>query len=147
MSAQGELLPVEHRILHPKRLKNYGHVNAEAIYLAEWRRFQKQFNNQLLNMLLAPDDAPHDPLGRVQPVCVSRRDAVVAASIVQWLGTNVGRGFVAGCERLVDEACLKKTEISVRRARARGRQDSRTPLQRRKARLDAVRKRLAEAAR
>lgn len=149
MSAQGELLPVEHRSLQPKRLKNYGHVNAEAIYAAEWRRFQKQFENQLLNTILTPDDAPLDPLGRVRPVCVSRRDAVVAASIIQWLGTNVGRGFASMCERHVEEATRLRLETGITRSnkRSRDKTDPRTPLERRKARLDAVRKRLAEAAR
>ena len=148
--AQLELLPIEHRSLWPHRLRArkqpHNYVNAEAIYAAEWRRLQKQFDNQLLNMLLAPDDAPRDPFGRTRLVPISRRDAAVAATIVQWLGTNVGRGFVAMCERRIDEATRLRTELSVRRANQRVGYDTRTPLQRRKAVLDAARKRLRDAA-
>jgi hypothetical protein len=146
---QGELLPLEHRSLQQRRLKNHGHVNAEAIYAGQWKALNRQYHDRLLGLLLAPDDGPRDPLTReVLPVSVSRRDAAVAASIIQWLGTNVGRGFVQGCERVVQEANRLRLEIGVRRANLRARsEDQRTPLQRRKARLDAARKRLADATR
>ena len=42
MAEQRELLPIEHRSLQPKRLKNYGHVNPEAIFAAEWKAIQKR---------------------------------------------------------------------------------------------------------
>jgi hypothetical protein len=122
-------------------------VNAEAIYAAQWRRMNREWPD-LLGLVLAPDDGPRDLLTRqLAPVHVTRRDAAVAASIIQWIGTSVGHGFVQGCERVVDEACRLKLEIGVQRANRRGREDPRTPLQRRKARLDAARKRLADATR
>ena len=142
---QRELLPVEHRSLHQKRLKNYGHVNPEAIYAAEWKRMNREWPD-LLGLILAPEDGRRDLLTKqILPAYVTRRDAVIAASIVQWLGTNVGGGFVRRCEQKVKEACAKKTEIGVRRAVGRGRTDPRTPIERRKARLDAARKRIAES--
>ena len=120
-------------------------MNAEAINAAEWRRMNREWPD-LLGLILAPDDGARDLLTlNAIPVYVTRRDAAVAASIIQWLGTNVGRGFVQRCERVVDEASRLRLEIGVKRANSRGREDTRTPLQRRKARLDAARKRLADA--
>jgi hypothetical protein len=143
-ATQIELLPIEHRTLNPDRLKNFGHVNPEAIYLAEWRRFNRQTPN-LLNVILAPSPTPSGRSIRFVPGDVSRRDAVVVATFVQWLGTNVGRGFIAVCQRIVDEADRLRLEIGVRRNNARGPIDQLTPLQRRKARLDAARKRIADS--
>ena len=132
-----ELFPVEHRSLQPKRLKNYGHVNQEAIYVAEWRRMNKE-TPSLLGRILAPDDGPKDFTGSYRPAFVTRRDAVIATSIVQWLATNVGDSFVRRCQKIADDARVKQLEVSLRRARQKDR-DQRTPLKRRKARLDAVR--------
>lgn len=135
---QDELFAPEHKSLQPKRLKNFGHVNPEAIYHAEWRRLNRDIPN-LLNRLLTPDDAP------TRMVPVSRRDAVVAASIVQWLATNVGSSFVQRCQQMVDEARRRQITVSTIRRRNREDVDPSTPLERRKKKLDAVRKRIGEA--
>lgn len=146
MADQGELLPIEHRSLQPKRLKNYGHVNGDAIYAGQWLKINKEMPN-LLGHILAPDDGQKCGLtGQRYPAHVTRRDAAIAASVIQWLGTAVGDGFVRRCQAAFEKACAQRTEIGVRRAVARSRIDKRTPLERRKARLDAARKRLKEAA-
>lgn len=46
------------------------------------------------------------------PGIVSQRDAAVAASVVQWLGTNCGQGFMMEAEREIAkiEECQRKTE-------------------------------------
>lgn len=119
-------------------------VNCEAIWAGEWIKINRSIPH-LLGHLLAPDGAKRDWAGRAMPVHVTRRDAAVAASIIQWLGTNVGNGFVLQCQKRVNDALTKHTEIGVKRAIARGRRDDRTPLQRRKARLDQARERIKKA--
>jgi len=44
-----------------------------------------------LHRILAPDGK--------EWVAVSRRDAAVAATVIAWMGTNVGRSFIMECER------------------------------------------------
>jgi hypothetical protein len=91
MSEQGELLPVEHVSLSMERLK-FG--DAERVYLAHWQRENDPRRSSyghglgLLGLLL-----------RQGGLSMTRRDAVVAADVVQWLGTNCGHGFVRECER------------------------------------------------
>lgn len=144
-TTQGELLPVEHRSLQQRRLKNHGHVNPEAIYAAEWKQMNREWRN-LLGLILAPEDGPRDLLTQQRlPVCVTRRDAVVASTIIQWLGTNVGGSFVRRCQQKVEEAFARQTEIGVQRARSRKQSDPRTPLERAKDRLATVRARLEKA--
>jgi hypothetical protein len=117
---QQELLPVRHRSLQPRRLRkpkrngpwHEGLVNPERIYAANWKaknRRQPSVNRglTLLEWVLCPD-------GRDIPLPVSQRDAEVAASVVQWLGTACGLGFIRECEDAIDKA--RRTEEE-RRAR------------------------------
>lgn len=148
--AQGELLPIEHVSLQPGRLRSgkqpWNFVNAEALYLREWRRELRE-HPTLLDAILAPDDAPRGFDGRITRRYASRRDAIVAATLIQWLATNVGSAFIERCKKTFETAAALRLEVGVRRANARGalKLDQRTPLERRKARLDAARKRLKEA--
>lgn len=104
---QGELLPVAHDSTTPHRLtKVPGRHNPERVYLARWkaenrRRFGVNHGYGTLEWILSTD-------GGQTPARVSRRDAQVAASVVQWLGTNVGLGFILGCERRIEE--LRRTD-------------------------------------
>lgn len=147
---QRELLPIEHRSLQPSRTRaskalGRSYVNPEAIYAAEWRKFQRQWRGcGLLPLLLSPDGY-RNALGEVIPVPVSRRDAAVAATIIQWLGTNVGRGFVNRCEAVIKALQERQNEVAQKRWRERPQSDGLTPLQRRKQRLDAARARLRSA--
>jgi hypothetical protein len=64
----------------------------EQIFADEWKSMNKAtVNNSLLDWLLAED--PNYPKGEV-----SQRDATVAATIIQWLGTPVGQGFLRRVE-------------------------------------------------
>lgn len=141
---QLELLPPDHGAAHQHRMKNFGHVNPEAFYVAEWsKRNNRRTGRGYLHHLLVTD-AQH--ARGVTGVPYSRRDAFVAAAIIQWLGTNVGHGFVLECERLIDAARARQRRVADRRRAERGTTlDSRTPLQRRKDTLAAARKRLADA--
>lgn len=105
MSSQRPLLRTDHGSLQPSRLKKdrrdgrLQHVNAERVYAAEWKRQNKYVSHEgwpFLALVLRRDDG--------RPCLPSRRDAAVAASVIQWLGTNVGSGFVMTCERKIDAA-------------------------------------------
>lgn len=144
MAEQDELFPPDHRTLTPKRLKNYGRVNPEAIYLTEWRKRMKE-RPDLLGRILAPDNGPKDWTESPMPVIVSPRDARLIATFVQWLGTAVGSSFISECQRKVAAAFDQQTKIGIKRAR-RKYVDPRTPLERAKARVAESRKRIGEAA-
>lgn len=96
---QQTLLALKHESRQRKRLKKFDRVNPERIYAARWKVQMRQSissGGTFLEHLLCDDD------GRPQPV--SLRDAVVAASVIQWLGTPCGLGFIRGCERRIDGA-------------------------------------------
>lgn len=100
---QAEILPLEHRGRQPQRLKNVGRVNPEAIYAAHWRGLNRSIPN-LLGRLIAPGPGHTLYTGHAHNAQVTRRDAMVAACVVQWLGTNVGYGFLEGCRKEIDAA-------------------------------------------
>lgn len=112
MTQQGELLPVSHRSMQRRRLKKRTEhdgapaVNPERVYAAAWLRRHRE-DPRFLNKILWPLDDPKHTWG---PPGITRRDAAVAASIVQWLGTNVGLGFVYACERTIAEAIRSAEE-------------------------------------
>lgn len=116
---QRELLPVDHRSVTQRRLKykpvtDY-YVNAEAFYHAAWRRENgHRVSRPLLPGILVPDA---DRKKGWEAVAVSRRDAMVAATVIQWLGTNVGRGFVLGVEREIEEARKQQEQLRAVRQR------------------------------
>jgi len=141
---QMELLPIEHESMHPERRRKFytGVPNPEAFYIAAWRKLNSNRTGQhyLAHILCPPDKRK---LG-FKMWRYSRRDAVVAASIIQWLGTNVGRGFVLEVERELEKARETQRKVSDVRRRMRPYVDPNdTPLKRRKRTLEATRKRLA----
>lgn len=72
----------------------------ERIFADEWAKLNASVigGNVLLDHVLAVD-ANH-PKGEVK-----QRDATVAATVIQWLGTHVGQGFLRRVEeRARDEA-------------------------------------------
>ncbi len=99
MATQQPLLKPDHVSMTKHRLKKRDRPNPERIYLARWKKKARQrLSNgwSLLEHILAPDGE--------HPVPISRRDAVVAATLVQWFGTNVGLGFIWDCEQAIDKA-------------------------------------------
>ncbi|MCA9233310.1 MAG: hypothetical protein KDA57_21880 [Planctomycetales bacterium] len=92
-----KVLDSAHEGLHPDRLRSF----PERIYAEQWQREQRRLAHLnsgfgLLELLLVPEGqkgVPH----------VSQRDAQVAATVIQWLGTNCGRAFVQQAERLIEE--------------------------------------------
>lgn len=153
-SAQRELLPVEHKGLHPRRLKTYKHgnyvtpPNSEAFYAQLWREWNdgrmSSSTSHVLHYILCPEalqDKGH------QTVAYSRRDAQVAATVIQWLGTNVGRGFVLEAEARIKQATeLQRQVADVRRRLRPGADPIIGAAERRKDTLTKTRKRLSAAA-
>ena len=99
---QAPLLDPDHVSLQQQRLKKYERVNPERIYAAHWKRQNRRVSYvnrgfTLIEWILCPS-------GQEVPSPVSRRDAAVAASVIQWLGTNCGLGFMRTCEEQIDKA-------------------------------------------
>lgn len=75
------------------------HNMEEVIFADEWKMFNHQWrgSNVLASLLNEEED-------RFNISRITQRDAFVAATIVQWLGTNVGSGFLQKClERIKKE--------------------------------------------
>lgn len=108
---QGELLPVEHEGLHPSRVRSRV---SEGVYAKRWKKHAASnlsSGGTLLDHILWPEKS--QSVWRFPPQA-SRRDAVVAATVVQWLGTACGHSFVVGCEREIHEADDQQMEWSIR---------------------------------
>lgn len=129
---QQELLAPLPRSLTPGRLRKpkpssvwaLGRVNAERIYMAAWRlenmRRRSDRGYSMLELLLVPEDAWRNGFGgwpaSVPPI--SRRDAVVAATVIQWLGTNAGGAFVRRCEERIVKLQAEDDERRAARIKA-----------------------------
>ena len=95
------LLEPPHISFQPKRMSN----DAERIYAERWKKENERrpaINSGFtaLEHILLPD-------GQRVPGRVTQRDAVVAASVIQWLGTNCGHCFVMQCEKEIEEARVR----------------------------------------
>lgn len=137
-------LTVDHRTMTPDRLRKrkFGGINRESIYLHEWRRRLKLWP-QLLGLILAPSGGPRDPFTRQPfPAVVTQRDAEVAATVIQWLATNIGSAFVEECQAAVARAQQDAEKVGATRRRARETRDTLTTLERDRETLAAARKRL-----
>jgi hypothetical protein len=91
--------------LQPNRLTH----PPERIYFQHWakeneRRSWLNSGFTLLEHILTPS-------GQKRPECVSHRDAIVATSVIQWLGTSCGRGFMEHCEREIERERADRGEI------------------------------------
>ncbi len=64
----------------------------EKTFAEHWQK--QQDDGELLSVLLSTDN---------HPVSYSERDAQVAATIIQWLGTPVGQNFLNAVKEISDE--------------------------------------------
>lgn len=86
---------IKHEGCSPHRLNI--HNMEEMIFADEWKKKCKNYN--LLPYLLS-----NSMYEAYMVESISQRDAFVAATIVQWLGTNVGSGFLQTVyERILKE--------------------------------------------
>ena len=86
----------------PHRLE---HGLRELVYLDIWRQLNKRspgLNSGItyLEHILAPSDTASR--------YATQREAYVAASLVQWLGTNCGQSFLFECERRCKKVLTEK---------------------------------------
>lgn len=92
--------PVRHRGVHAHRLNPDAGNDLEVRFAEEWDRMQE--NSAVLRYLLSTRGMPDE---------VDPRDAEVAATVIQWLGSPVGSSFVRGVlERYDDEMTAKSEE-------------------------------------
>lgn len=88
------------------RLDVSGWTNMERVFLRHWREENKRKpglngGNGLLELLLS--EVPNS--GGVD---ICQRDATVAATVIQWLGTNCGQGFLHGVRKEYEEIDKKR---------------------------------------
>ncbi len=105
---------LKHEGLYPERQK----VNLrERVFAEEWNNLnipRYGLNSgyiQLENILLEemyPTQAPGSPFRALKGE-VTERDAFVAASVIQWLGTNCGQGFLQTVREKIDSQTGSQT--------------------------------------
>lgn len=103
---QPELFDPRHVSLHPDRLSR----DPERIYAEHWRT--RNARHPAVNSGFTALEWILCPTGWWPPRPVSQRDAVVAASVVQWFGTNCGLAFIEDCEREVQQAGAQRSAWS-----------------------------------
>ena len=91
---QPELFEPAHESFSMDRIGNM----PERVYLDAWQSLNVRSPGlnrgfTYLEHILCPKGLTPGP--------VSARDAAVAASVIQWLGTNCGMAFIHGCERKI----------------------------------------------
>jgi hypothetical protein len=107
---QPELFEPTHGSTWPDRLRT---SPSERIYYERWlaeNRRGAAINGgySLLAHIMAGPSRSRGVFGRYDAVsraeaALTNRDSIVAAGVVQWLGTNCGRGFIWACEREIDQ--------------------------------------------
>lgn len=108
------------------RLKKHQLVNPERVYAAAWLKLNRR--DPAINGGYAALEVILSGVGRpIRPVTAV--EAETAAAVIQWLGTNVGLGFIWSCERRIEElreraplhAGERRTLLGLKRDRARQR--------------------------
>ncbi len=96
--------------LHTDRLKQGAHSACEIAFAEQWK--SANINSDMVRLLLTADCAADAEgafyVSHVLGGCAharhpigpaTKRDRVVAATVIQWLGTNCGRAFLADALR------------------------------------------------
>lgn len=99
-------IPFTHLGRHAGRLKDPMNL-LERIFADEWD--QNNRNGRILEYLLAEN--PNRPAGEV-----TERDSEVAATVIQWLGTNVGQAFLRDVIHKAKRRAVR-TELTYRKVR------------------------------
>jgi len=98
---------IKHVSLSPQRLKHKCGV-AERVFASLWKKENERHNGinsglALLELLLEQEQTLPGPLKLKIPPDITQRDAEVAASVIQWLGTNCGCAFIQQAEREIEK--------------------------------------------
>lgn len=77
----------------------------EEVFARIWRKYNKRdpgvnFNCTYLELILSTDE-------HTARTSLTQRDATVATTIIQWLGTNIGQCFLKECEQAIEKARKK----------------------------------------
>jgi hypothetical protein len=97
-------LPIYHDVIRAKRRDTPEWIgcrtNAERIFLRRWRAENKGVSGinggrGILEIILSEDNTVAE---------LTQRDATVAATVIQWFGTNCGRCFLEETEREIKTA-------------------------------------------
>lgn len=111
------VLNPDYRSLNPDRLGN----PAEDVFVRRWQKENERVSSvnhgyASLELILTPTrirrESPrgwHDSPYYVPPV--SQRDAEVATTVIQWLGTSCGLSFMLECEREIKEAKAERRDM------------------------------------
>lgn len=101
---------VEYKSINKERL-NSEHSKLEKRYIDEWRKMGGT-NKEILDLLMRRPCEKDDegaildwPLGDYfkYPIgAPTERDEIIAETVIQWLGSNVGRAFVEETLKNVD---------------------------------------------
>ncbi len=94
---------------------------AEKVYAERWEKENIRVpglngGRGYLELLL--NECPYTDHGLYRPVSeITQRDAYVAATVIQWLGTNIGRCLIEECKRKAKEIepeCRIAQQVSMR---------------------------------
>ena len=89
---------VKHIGLHSERLAK-AENRAEVVYASEWAKANSGSHGRsiLLHHLLAyGQNLPGEHL-------VTARDAETAATVIQWLGSEIGQDFIRTCQQRIEK--------------------------------------------
>lgn len=113
MPEQSTLIAAKPRSMSPKRLRKPApdeFPNPERVYMAAWKRLNRDYSGRkdwsFLDQLAASTNLKSP---------ITQRDHDVAATVIQWLGTNFGLGFLMETEKkireLKDEHAARRREL------------------------------------
>lgn len=101
----------------PERLTNY----PEWVFLERFKEENKRdrcinHGHRMLELLLGHPERRRSAVGGMVsdtvPEIVTQRDADVASTVIQWLGTSCGIGFLSECERQIAQARWSESETT-----------------------------------
>lgn len=86
---------IKHEGFHTRRLSPEADNPREVAFAEQWKQ-ENDDNQLLLRLLLGPEENPLSPFGgkRERFAEVTQENASVAATIAQWLGSNIGMSFL-----------------------------------------------------
>lgn len=104
---------IVHRGVRHERVKT---SIAEAVYAAMWEKTNEgrpgiNSGCGTLRLILNRNEKANGLTPWVDPDSITQRDAQVAATVIQWLGTNVGRNFLEECKTEIDKALAVSEKI------------------------------------
>lgn len=110
------------------RVERCRHGLLERVFAEKWLAENAQHRHSggvLQTLFLRPDSTGRHY--RPARLFINRRDAFVAATVVQWLGTNVGYGFLTDCLKRAGLVILDKDRYEVLWSRERSNNEPSTP--------------------